>query len=167
MGFQLSVKILIIIFLYTLCGCNQQNNSDKIKSIKSEKKKFTSPLTLNMSYTTTDKGNYYILAILICKEYTPYASFEIDVPDKFISKGSKKWSGEIESNSPKIVEIEVSKTFEGKEITGVFTASIKGAIFTVNQILNLNSSPNKPTSNVFQEKNSEKGEKIADHRVRK
>ncbi len=162
------IKIVLIISVFVFVGCNKNGNnkSRTVSHIKSQEIKFETPLTLKMSYTTTNNGNYYILAILLSKESTPYASFEVDVSEEFIIKGNKKWSGEIERNIPKIIEIEVLKEFKGKEIIGVFTASINGGIFTVNEILNLKKIE-KPSQDIFQEKKNERGEKIADYKVTK
>lgn len=152
--------------LLILTGCNKQVNEQSHSNIPYKIQKYESPLTLNLSYTTNDTGNYYILAILISKESTPISSFELNIPDKFILKGSKKWSGEIKSNIPHLVELEISKEFSGSSIIGIFTASIWGNIFTTNQVLHLDKK-NKPSQKIFIEKKNERGEKIADFKIRR
>lgn len=161
-------KVIIIALgsiLWISSGCEKQNNGQKEVYNLYKTPKYESPIALNFSYTTTTNGDYYLLAVLISKESTPICAFEIDVPSKFIIKGNKKWSGEIKSNIPIVIEIEVSKEFPKNNITGVFTASIWGDIFTVNQVITLNKK-NKP-DNIFIEKRNEKGEKIADFNIRK
>ncbi len=157
-------RYLILIILLALTACSKQNITQENSRITYKTQKYESPLTLNLSYTLNSAGNYYLLAVLVSKETTPVSAFEINVSQEFIIKGVKKWSGEIKANTPKVIEIEISKNIPTTEIIGVFTASILGNIFTTNQFINLDKK-NKPAQKTFIEKKNEKGEKIADFKT--